>query len=547
MTQGRIDLNYPKSDIRRSWRFFRFWTYWFNGQTTRAMASLIFSDETFGQVAKALKRSLAPCVNLAPLSPWTRLVEYPEPSPPAPEEVTFISLPSKVEVADLERLHSALIHSDSLWTFVSTEGSDWTDVQRAAAIALARGEDFDLLYTDELYTSELLPTLRPHRIGPHTLLSGNAIGRHYLLSNSAAQSVGGLRTTHGTATEFDLFLRLAEVGSRFGHYEFLINTPAPDIAPSELLEVTRASLTRRGFQSLQSEGTVVGVVNWAVYSLEPVSVEILIPTRDRVDLLRQCIEQIERTSTYSHFSITILNNDSVDPETLEYLATTTHRVIDCPGEFNYARIINHGAQQSHADFLVMLNNDTLIKTSNWLELLLGAALLDDVGVVGAKIMDQNNSIEHSGIAIAPYPQHIRYGVNVPASWNDFAGIRNVSAVTGALHMISKAKWVELGGMDEDLAVLLNDVDLCMRAELKGWHTVVQPSVTVQHFVSSSRGRLNPKLDRDRFIAHWDIFRGYEDRYFPAAASLYANRLVLNAKTSQLLRWSEVLKALFSRG
>ena len=113
-------------------------------------------------------------------------------------------------------------------------------------------------------------------------------------------------------------------------------------------------------------------------------------------------------------------------------------------------------------------------------------------------------------------------------------------------MISRVKWIELGGMDEELEVLLNDVDLCMRAELKGWHTVLQPAVSVQHFVSSSRGRLNPKFDRERFIAHWNLFRGYHDPYFPAACSLYANRLVFNSSVAQLFRWSEVTKALLGR-
>jgi GT2 family glycosyltransferase len=194
----------------------------------------------------------------------------------------------------------------------------------------------------------------------------------------------------------------------------------------------------------------------------------------------------------------------------------------------------------------MLNNDTIVKTSNWLELLLGAALLDDVGVVGAKIIDEGNEIEHSGLALAPYPQHIRYGINIPSNWRDFAGIRNVSAVTGALHLVSRVKWLDLGGMDEDLAVLLNDVDLCLRAQLKGWHTVLQPAVTIQHFASSSRGRLNPTADREEFIGHWDIFREYEDPYFPAACALYGNRLIVGTKTKQLFRWPAVFKALLRR-
>ncbi len=546
MTSRPTNRSYPKREIRRSWRFFRFWTYWFGDRKVRAGLSLVLSDEAFGRLATLLKRGATSDGAKAHLTPWTRTREFPAAVAPEPRDISYVTLPSRVGHEDLDRLGQSLSNPDSAWTFVSTEGSDWVDVQRAAAIALSVASDFDLLYTDELYLDEDLPRARPVRVGPHTLLSGNVIGRHYLIRNSTARTAGGLRSEFRSASEFDLFLRMLDEGARFTRYDFLISTPAPHLEQADLLSATSAALSRRSLPSLRTESTSPGLVSWHVYSTEPARVDILIPTRDRLDLLRRCIEQIEHCTTYAHYTITILNNDSTDPETLAYLESTSHKVLDCPGAFNYARIINQGARESTAEFLVMLNNDTIVKTSNWLELLLGAALLDDVGVVGAKIVDQNNEVEHSGIAIAPYPQHIRFGVNIPTTWVEYSGIHNVSAVTGALHMISRVKWIELGGMDEELEVLLNDVDLCMRAELKGWHTVLQPAVSVQHFVSSSRGRLNPKFDRERFIAHWNLFRGYHDPYFPAACSLYANRLVFNSSVAQLFRWSEVTKALLGR-
>gem|GEM_PF-618468 len=546
MTPSTTARSFSKRQTRQLWRFFRFWTYFFNERPLRAGFSLLLSDQVFGRLSTVLGTPPQEHGNGQQFSPWGQVIR-PEDSPIGElAEVQYLFLPSRIGPADSERLAHALENQSITWTFVATDGADWFDVQRAAATAMACSSDQDLLYTDELYAEELFPTLRPPRIGPHTLLSGNVIGRHYLVRNSSARLAGGLRDGHGSASEFDLFLRMLDEGARFRRYPFLIHAPRPDVAALDLQEATAAALNRRSVASLRTEGATPGVVGWHVYSTEPVTVEILIPTRDRLDLLLRCVEQIERLTTYAHYSITILNNDSVDSATLEYLARTQHKVVDCPGEFNYARIINRGAAQSSAEFLLMLNNDTVIKTSNWLELLLGVALLDDVGVVGAKIIDQHNQIEHSGIALAPYPQHIRHGINIPGNWRDFTGIRNVSAVTGALHMVSRVKWLELGGMDEDLAVLLNDVDLCLRAELKGWQTVLQPAVVVQHFVSSSRGRLNPRGDREEFIQHWDIFRDYQDPYFPSASSLYGNRLVLGASTRKLFRWTAVLGALLGR-
>jgi GT2 family glycosyltransferase len=546
LTSGPATRTYSKHQIRHLWRFFRFWTYLFNERPLRAGFSLLLSDEAFGRLGNFLGRPPQTSGGAGPFSPRGKVATQEVIPEGDLEDVQFHFLPPSIGPEDIERLGDAIERAGVTWTFVATEGVDWTAVQQAAAVAITFSSDLDLLYTDELYADETFPTYRPSQIGPHTLLSGNVVGRHYLLRNSSARLAGGLRGEHGTASEFDLFLRMMDEGARFGRYPFLIHAPQATSTDSDLLGATASALNRRTVPSLRTESRVPGVVSWHAYSVEPATIEILIPTRDRLDLLLRCVEQIERITTYAHYSITILNNGSVESSTLEYFATTRHKVVDCPGEFNYARIINRGAAQSTADFLLMLNNDTIVKTSNWLELLLGAALLDDVGVVGAKIIDEGNEIEHSGLALAPYPQHIRYGINIPSSWRDFAGIRNVSAVTGALHLVSRVKWLDLGGMDEDLAVLLNDVDLCLRAQLKGWHTVLQPAVTIQHFASSSRGRLNPTADREEFIGHWDIFREYEDPYFPAACALYGNRLIVGNKTKQLFRWPAVFKALLRR-
>ena len=545
MNPGNTKRHYSKHQIHRVWRFFRFWVYRFNNQPLRAALSLVLSDESFGRIGKFLKKP----GGTGAAGPRTLRAKEVAPAKAVGTDglVTFVTLSPEAGPEDLALLESAMNDPATPWTFVATSGVDREIILLAAGIALGMSDDYDLLYTDEHYFAEEFPRARPAALGPHTLLSGNVVGRHYLLRNSTARAVGGLRNEFASASEFDLFLRMRDEGARFARYPFVLTSAAPEFVAKDLVAATSAALARRTPSSLKSEGSAPGIVNWQIYSLESAHVEILIPTRDRLELLQRCIEQIEKVTTYAHYSITILNNDSVEPETLQYLQTTSHKVVDCPGEFNYARIINQGAAQSSAEFLVMLNNDTIVKTSNWLELLLGAALLDDVGVVGAKIIDQNGDVEHSGIAIAPYPQHIRHGVNIPASWSDFAGIRNVAAVTGALHMISRVKWIELGGMDEELEVLLNDVDLCLRAELKGWHTVLQPAVVIQHFVSSSRGRLNPKSDRERFIAHWDLFRDYQDPYFPESCSLYGNQLTYNYPTAQLLRWSAVIKSFFALG
>jgi GT2 family glycosyltransferase len=214
-----------------------------------------------------------------------------------------------------------------------------------------------------------------------------------------------------------------------------------------------------------------------------------------------------------------LNNGSVQSETLEYFAATTHRVIDCPGPFNYAAIINRGVAQCGADYVLTLNNDTIVRTVDWLEQMVGVSTLADVSIVGITLLDRHGVHEHDGIVIAPYPQHLRRGVNYLVDDDYVLARRDVAAVTGAVQMISRALYVELAGMDEQLAVVMNDVDLCLRSQTSGRHVVILPDVVVTHIAGSTRGRLDPLADRNYFVRRWDVFGELVDPYFPETLRL----------------------------
>ena len=353
------------------------------------------------------------------------------------------------------------------------------------------------------------------------LHDGSPIGRPALVRMSTLRRLGGFDPSVGWAFEHDAYLRMLETGATFRHVPVVLTAGRPAVAfdaahvDAGTCSAVRAAFERRGWRGTVEATDLAGLVRWDRETPSPApSIDVIIPTRDRVDLLRNCISTLESITTYPNYRIMILDNDSQHDETLEYFAATTHRVVPCPGSFNYARIMNRGVAHSDADFIVTLNNDTTAVTADWLEKMVSIAALDDVGVVGGRLLDQHGHSEHESIVIAPYPQHLRTDSNYPRVDQFSRAVRDVAAVTGALQMVPRELWQSLGGMDEQLKVTMNDVDLCLRAQNEGRHVVYRPDVTFNHHASSTRGDLDPVDDRNRFVRRWDIFGSFRDPYFP---------------------------------
>lgn len=282
---------------------------------------------------------------------------------------------------------------------------------------------------------------------------------------------------------------------------------------------------RRGWRGAVTPGALPGLVRWSLEApADAPSIDIIIPTRDRIDLVRRCIDSIEARTTYPNYDVIILDNDSVKQESLSYFDETKYAVIPCPGPFNYAKIVNRGVAHSSADYVVTLNNDTVVVTPDWLEQMLALASLPDVGIVGACLLDPDGRREHEGIVIAPYPQHLRTDSNYPHVDSFSSSLRDVAAVTGAIQMVERSFWNSLGGMDERLKVVMNDVDLCLRSLMEDRYVVYTPYVELFHHVGSSRGDLDPIDDRDRFIRRWDIFGSFRDPFFPESLLLLGEKV-----------------------
>jgi GT2 family glycosyltransferase len=396
----------------------------------------------------------------------------------------------------------------------------------ATALLAHANDNDDVVFADEYGPQPFAPIFKSPGVGPHTLLSYNTVGRPALVRVATLRQCGLFSLDAGWAFEHDLYLRLSEQNARFHHVALLLASGRPSIgfSPSHIsadtCRVVEAALQRRGLSGSVEPGALAGSVSWKLDIPSPApSIDIIIPTRDRVDLLRQCIDAVVSKTTYPNYDIIILDNDSKDPVTLNYFDVTRLRVIPCPGPFNYAKIVNRGVSQSQADFVVTLNNDTILETPDWLERMVSLAALPDVGFVGACLLDQDGRSEHESIVIAPYPQHLRSDTNYPHVDQFMGATRDVAAVTGAVQMVRRATWNSLGGMDEELQVTMNDIDICLRSQMEGLYVIYTPDVRIYHHVSSSRGKLDPLEDRNRFIQRWDIFGTFRDPYFPASLQL----------------------------
>jgi GT2 family glycosyltransferase len=375
--------------------------------------------------------------------------------------------------------------------------------------------------------------LKPTILGPETLLSYDVVGAPLLVRRSVFMDLGGLDAEKAPAAAHDFALRLTERTTQVVHVpEVLVSRDVasePDLADATAatIPIVAAALQRRGGVSKVRPGDLLPSVRYTVAPPTPApGVAIVIPTRDRLDLLRACVESVERRSTYAAYSIVICDNDSVEPETLEWLTETKHQVVRCPGPFNYARIVNRGVAHTTAEFVVTLNNDTTIATPDWLERLVGLCSLPDVASVGVKLVYPDGRLQHEGVGIIPLPVHLSRDVTYrPADrWLD--STRDISAVTGACQIVRTDAWRALGGLDEALAVAFNDVDFAMRLAACGWRVVYTPDVVLGHRESATRGSLHPLSDEALLIERWDLLGDYVDPSMPPAMRLVAGEVDL---------------------
>jgi len=225
-------------------------------------------------------------------------------------------------------------------------------------------------------------------------------------------------------------------------------------------------------------------------------VSILIPNRDHMEDLSECIESVFALSRYRNFEIIVAENGSFTDGIFRYYENIQRqhdnvRVVTWDGPFNYSAINNFAAREARGEYFLLLNNDTEVISPGWLEEMLLFARRADVGVVGAMLYYPDNTIQHAGMSVTKEIPNLHLGRfeprQSPGTVSELYCPRDADAVTGACMMLRRSVWEELGGLDETFEVAFNDVDLCMRARAKGYRCVFTPHAELYHKECRSRG------------------------------------------------------------
>jgi GT2 family glycosyltransferase len=234
----------------------------------------------------------------------------------------------------------------------------------------------------------------------------------------------------------------------------------------------------------------------------------LIPTRDRLELLQSCIEGILKKTTYSNYEIVILDNESIEAETLSFFSEiqakhTCVRVLHYHNPFNFSAINNYGVENAKGDLVGLINNDIEVINPDWLSEMVSHALRPEIGCVGAKLYYEDETIQHAGVIVGlggvAGHSHKYFHRNSPGYHGRLKIIQNLSAVTAACLVVRKDVYEEVGGLEEiNLRVAFNDVDFCLKVREAGYRNLWTPYAELYHFESKSRGTENTPEKQARF-------------------------------------------------
>jgi glycosyltransferase involved in cell wall biosynthesis len=380
-----------------------------------------------------------------------------------------------------------------------------------------------------IYSDEDKITETGHRFGVYfkpdfsleLLRSQNYFNHLTVHRTENVRSLGGWRTGFEGSQDYDLTLRIIEriPASSIRHipdvlYHWRVVAGSTALALSEKnyaytagLRALNDHVNRLKLPAVVEEAPGVPFYRLRFAPPRPAPlVSIVIPTRDKVDLLRMAVGSILDKTSYEPFEILVMDNGSVEEKTLSYLAelaeTPRVRVLPYPYSFNYAAINNLGAREAKGDILALLNNDIEVITSDWLGEMVSFAAQDDVGCVGAKLYYSNRIIQHAGVILGiggvAGHAHKYFPPNEAGYFGRLKVVQNFSAVTGACLVVRKNLYFEVGGLDEALTVAFNDVDFCLKVRDAGYRNVWTPFAELYHHESLSRGYEVTPERRKRF-------------------------------------------------
>lgn len=393
------------------------------------------------------------------------------------------------------------------------------------ALEIARRPDAHFFYTDEDKIDErgerFDPYLKPDFL-PDLLLGQNCLSHLSVIRTEKIRTVGGFRVGLEGSQDWDLALRLirtmrpsevVHIPEVLYHWRAIAGSTARAVGEKNYTVTAAERALRDHFAALGApvELRPVPGDHWRIVRPLPSPaplVSLLIPTRDRLALTRTCVESILAKTTYPAFEIVVVDNESVEPATLEWFATVSARdarvrVVRYAAPFNYSAINNFAVAHARGSIVGLLNNDLEVINPDWLDEMVAHAVRPEIGCVGAKLLYPDGTLQHAGIilGLGGVANHAFY--RQPGHTDGYKNrarlAQNYSAVTGACLLVRKAVYEQVGGLNErDLAVAFNDVDFCLKVRAAGYLNLWTPFAELYHHESASRGTEDTPEKQARF-------------------------------------------------
>lgn len=404
---------------------------------------------------------------------------------------------------------------------------DHDDVLAADALlesvrALLEG-NHDIVYSDEdkidVDGRHFDPHFKPG-YSPDMLLSQNYICHFLVVRRSLLREVGGFREGFDGSQDHDLLLRLCErsegihrIPKVLYHWRMHAASTAadPNAKPASWqagLKAVAEAMQRRGIEGEAEYGRFPHTYRVRRRIDGEPLVSIIVPFRDKQDLLRTCATSVLEKSTYRNFELLCVDNGSVEPETHELLGDLQRRdsrvrVLHWNHPFNYSAINNFAVRQARGTHLLFLNNDTEVIEPEWLEAMLEHSQRPEVGVVGAQLLYDDDTLQHAGVIAGLGGVAGHSHLNVPADHPGYFCrahlIQDLCAVTFACAMTRRDVFERVGGLNEtELRIAFNDVDYCFRALEQGYRVIYTPYARLYHYESKSRGYEDTPEKQARF-------------------------------------------------
>ena len=411
-----------------------------------------------------------------------------------------------------------------------------------AGLTAARGDDVSLIFPGDLWTRDAVshlssaltengvafadedcldgdgrhvaPILKP-AFSPEFLLHADCVGRPLAISAGVVRRLPPGSAGIQEAREHDLALRACEVADSVRHipevlcHRRISAAPVPTEAPGGTDHVAMA-LTRRGELASVQPGRAAGTVRIHRDPRADTTASIIIPFRDEPRFLRACIDSIERTRGAVSPEYLLVDNGSVQPETMTLLERlgdrSDVRILRDDRPFNWAALNNAAATVATGEVLVFLNNDIEALSAGWLDALCAQAERPEVGAVGARLLYPDHRVQHCGVVIGlgGAAGHLLVGLDEhePGYLSMAVTTRECSAVTGACLATRRATFESHGQFDESLGIDLNDIDYCLRVQSSGQRVLYESTAELIHHESPSRGTAGDIRDIVHFIDRW---------------------------------------------